>query len=53
MAKYRVTMVEKIYYEVYVEADNEEEAEKIAEDSLDKAEVTDQYVSDINIEEES
>lgn len=53
MAKYRVTMVEKIYYEIYVEADNEDEAEEIAENSLGEAEVTDQYVSDICVEEET
>lgn len=52
MAKYRVTMVEKIYYEIYVEADSEEQAKEIAENSLGEAEVTDQYVSDINVEEE-
>ena len=52
MAKYRVTMVEKIYYEIYVEADSEGEAEEIAENSLGEAEVTDQYVSDICVEEE-
>ena len=27
MKKYRVTFMEKVYHEVYVEADNEEEAE--------------------------
>ena len=52
MAKYRVTMIEKIYYEIDVEADNEEEAEEIAENSLGEARVTDQYVFDICVEEE-
>ena len=52
MAKYRVTMVEKIYYEIYVDANNEEEAEEIAENSLGEAEVTDQFVSDIFVEGE-
>ena len=51
MAKYRVTMVEKIYYEIYVEANNEDEAEEIAENSLGEADVTDQYVTDIYVEE--
>ena len=53
MAKYRVTMVEKIFYEVYVEANSEEEAEEIAENSLGEAEVTNCYVSDIFVEEET
>ena len=52
MARYRVTMMEKTYYEIYVEANNEEEAKDIAENSLGEAEVTDQYVSDICVEEE-
>ena len=52
MAKYRVTMIEKIFYELYVNADSAEEAEEIAENSLGEAEVTDQYVSDIDVEEE-
>lgn len=53
MPKYRVTMVEKIYYEIYVEANNKDEAEEIAENSLGEAEVTDSYVSDIDVEEET
>lgn len=53
MAKYRVTMIEKIFYEICVEADSVEEAEEIAENSLGEAEVTDQYVSDIDVEEEN
>ena len=53
MAKYRVNMVEKTYYEIFVEANNEEEAEKIAENLLGEAEVTDQYVTDICAEEET
>lgn len=56
MAKYRVNFVEKIYYEVYVEADNEDEAEEKAEEAFDNGDesvtVTDQYVSDMNVEEE-
>ena len=51
MAKYRVTMMEKTYYEIYVEANSEEEAKDIAENSLGEAEVTDQFVSDICVEE--
>ena len=53
MAKYRVTMMEKIFYEIHIEANSEEEAEEIAENSLGEAEVTDQYVSDIYVEEET
>ena len=52
MARYRVTMMEKTYYEIYVEANNEEEAQEIAENSIAEAEVTDQFVSDICVEEE-
>ena len=57
MKKYRVNFVEKIYYEVYVEADNEEEAETKANELFDNGdesvEVTDQYVNDVCVEEES
>ena len=53
MSKYRVTMVEKIYYEIYVEANNKEEATEIAENSLGEAEVTDQYVAEVYAEEET
>jgi hypothetical protein len=53
MAKYRVTMVEKVYYEIYVEADSKEEAEEIAENSLGEAEITDQYIADTCVEEET
>ena len=56
MAKYRVTFMEKIFYETYVEADNEDEAEnKVIElfDSGDESvEVTDQYVDYMETEEE-
>lgn len=53
MSKYRVTMVEKIYYEIYVEANNKEEATEIAENSLGEAEITDQYITDTCVEEET
>lgn len=57
MAKYRVNFVEKIYYTVVVEADSEEEAEEKAEDAFESGDlsvdVTDQYVSDYYVEEES
>ena len=33
MARYRVLVTETQYYEVYVEADTQEEAEEIAEDT--------------------
>ena len=52
MAKYRVAMMEKIFYEVYVEANNEEEATEKAQNSLSEAEVTsDSYVEIVDIEE--
>ena len=51
MARYRVTMMEKTYYEIYVEANSMDEAEEKAENSLADAEVTDQFVSDICVEE--
>lgn len=55
MAKYRVNFIEKIFYEVYVEADNEDEAEEKANELFDSGdesvEVTDQYVDDIDVEE--
>ena len=51
MARYRVTMLEKTYYEIYVDADNGYEAEEKAENSLGDAEVTDQHVTDICVEE--
>ena len=54
MAKYRVLMEEKIFYEIYVEADNEDEAAEIAQNSLDEAEVySDQYVEVVDVEEET
>lgn len=51
MARYRVTMMEKTYYEIYVEANNQDDAKEIAEDLLADAEVTDQFISDICVEE--
>ena len=55
MAKYRVLMVEKTYYEFYVEADNMDEAEKRAIEDFNNGggEVTDSFVSDIDVEEEA
>ena len=56
MAKYRVSFVEKIFYEVYVDADNVDEAEEKAIELFDngdkRVEVTDQYVDQIDVEEE-
>ena len=54
MAKYRVTMVEKTYYEVYVEAATENQAAEKAIDELNNGggEVTDTDVVDVNVEEE-
>ena len=53
MAKYRVTMMEKTYYEFYVEADNQDEAEEKAVEEFGNGggTVTDCYVSDVNVEE--
>lgn len=54
MAKYRVTMMEKTYYELYVEADSKDEAEEKAEEAFDNGEgdVNDSYICDICVEEE-
>ncbi len=57
MAKYRVMFIEKIFYETYVEADNEEAAEEKAIELFDSGdesvEVTNQYVDLIEVEEET
>ena len=55
MAKYRVTMVEKTYYEFHVEADNLDEAENKAIEDFNNGggEVTDNFVNDIDAEEEA
>ena len=55
MAKYRVLMVEKTYYEFHVEADNMEEAEVKASEDFNNGggEVTDNFVADIYAEEET
>ena len=56
MAKYRVMFIEKIFYETYVEADNEDEAEEKANELFDNGdesvEVTNQYVEYMEVEEE-
>ena len=56
MAKYRVGFIEKIFYDVCVEADNEEEAKEKAEELFsngdESVDVANQYVSDIWAEEE-
>lgn len=54
MAKYRVTFMEKVYYEIYVDADNAEEAEEKAIEAFGNGdgEVTDNYVDYIETEEE-
>ncbi len=39
MPKYRVTMVDKIYCEIIVEADSEEKAEELALESVEDAEI--------------
>lgn len=56
MNQYRVQMIEKICYEIYVEAENEEQAEEKAieafENGDDALEVTDQCVFEIDVEKE-
>jgi hypothetical protein len=54
MKKYRVTFVEKVYHEVYVEANSEEEAEDVAIEAFEngESEINDSYVDDFIIEEE-
>ena len=56
MAKYRVTFMEKIYYSVVVEADDEEEAEEMAIDAFDSGdhsvECTNSYVNNFDVCEE-
>ena len=52
MSKYRVTMEDKIYYEIEVEANSEAEAEIIALESVDSAEIiSNPYVEILNGEE--
>lgn len=57
MAKYRVMFIEKIFYETYVEADNENAAEEKAIELFDNGdesvEVTNQYVDYMEAEEEA
>lgn len=53
MAKYRVVMVEKTYYEFHVEADNMDEAEEKAIEDFNNGggKVTDCFVNDVDVEE--
>ena len=52
MPKYKVTLMDKVYYEIIVEADNEDEAEEIAQDSIESAEViSNSYAEVIETEE--
>ena len=55
MVKYRVLMVEKTYYEFHVEADDMDEAEEKAVEDFNNGggEVTDSFISDIDVEEET
>lgn len=55
MAKYRVTFMEKVYHEAYVEANNEEEAEDKAIEAFENGEsaINDSYVDNIIVEEET
>ena len=53
MATYRVIVEETLSYEVYVEADTEEEAEEIAEDSYGRdGEIFHTNIEVVDIEEE-
>lgn len=52
MPKFKITMMDQIYYEIIVEADTEDKAIEIAQDSVDEAEViSDSYVEVIETEE--
>ena len=52
MSKFKVTLMDKIYYEIIVEADNEGEAEELAQDLIDEAEViSDSYIEVVEMEE--
>lgn len=52
MKKYCVTLVDKSYYEIYVEANSLDEASDIAQESIDKANIiSEQYAEVINVEE--
>ena len=55
MAKYRVLMVEKTYYEFHVEANSLDEAEEKAIQDFGEGggEVTDSFVNEIDVEEET
>ena len=55
MSKYRVTFTERTYYEIYVEADNVDEAEEKAIEEFGNGggTVTDNYVDYIEVEEET
>lgn len=55
MKKYRVTFMEMVYHEVYVEAKNEEEAEDKATEAFEdgESEIGDSYLENFIIEEEN
>lgn len=57
MKKYCIHMIEKIFYEVYVDANSEtdaiEKATEAFENGDESVEVTDQYVDHIDAEEEA
>jgi CTP:phosphocholine cytidylyltransferase-like protein len=54
MKKYRVVVVETQSYEVYVEANTEEEAEEIAEDTYGcDGDIFSTFVDVVHVEEES
>jgi hypothetical protein len=55
MKKYRVTFMEIVYHEVYVEAKNEEEAEDKAAEAFENGEsaTDDSYLENFIIEEEN
>lgn len=52
MPKYKVTLIDKIYYEICVEAEDEDEAEELAQDLIDDAEIiSESYLEVIETEE--
>lgn len=52
MSTYRVTMVDKTYYEIDIEAANADEATEMALNSVEKAKViSEPYIEVIEIEE--
>jgi hypothetical protein len=52
MPKYKVTLIDKIFYEICVEAEDEDEAEEMAQDLIDDAEIiSESYLEVVETEE--